>query len=838
MIKKMRHKLLALAMTAAMITTLFAGLTISASAETEASGSWANYAETTWYTSNTSASTYNIDTAAKLAGLASLVNAGTTDFAGKTIYLTTDINLSAHYWIPIGGHSSMSGGVPTGNSFKGTFDGYRAGNAATYNTCKITGLNVNAFTTGYGGYGLFGYVDGGTIQNLTIAPATGDTGISTAANVSAVGGFVGYTNGTLYNLHNDGVTVLVNNTSASQTGGVAGTVENTTSTAMKVQYCSNTGAITGRGRVGGIVGAVYCTYAGGVVVDNCFNRGNTLTTVGTTLKSYTGGIAGYCRGYITNCYSYNAVLHTEGGHYLAGIAGLLQGSGPMAALSNSYTYATFGTATHPVDNERDHFAFATVDNSSTLPIANTLWVNNNPQPGNITLTQPFESGWGSWSKVGTFSGTSSSSVYTSGSSTPSTYAALDVLNGTSTIVSSSNAISKPDAYESVSGGQTGGYPSLKWETNPNFTQNPGSGSSVNSDDSSMIFLDGTASSNGNGTQASPYNNLTSAVNALSSTRNVIYVLGTVTLSSDTSITSSVANATIKRSCTLSSAPLITVTGGTTTVSNMIIDGNRANVGSNKSLITVTGGTLALNSGSYLQNNLSYRGGGVDVSSSGNLSISGGVIQNNVANCIWVPTTTKYTADGGGVAFAGTGTFTMTSGSISNNLAVSNYSTGAQALGGGVYYNGANSFNFSGGTISNNAVGPNNTNLSIRGGGIYQAKGTITMSGTATITGNSALQGAGLYKKSGNSAVFNYAGSGIATDQIIYLENTSGNSDAYIKLTAAPSNTITVQCANPVSNNTVVAIANTNAVGSFAYVNSSYSFDSEYVSGEGYEIWIV
>ena len=102
-----------------------------------------------------------------------------------------------------------------------------------------------------------------------------------------------------------------------------------------MRYCSNTGAVTGRGRVGGIVGAVYCVSNGGVVVDQCYNTGYITSTYSYT-KIFSGSIVGYCRGYISNCYNWGN-LETNNGHYLAGIVGLLQGANPVASCPTDST---------------------------------------------------------------------------------------------------------------------------------------------------------------------------------------------------------------------------------------------------------------------------------------------------------------------------------------------------------------------------------------------------------------------------------------------------------------------------------------------------------------------
>src|SRR5690606_736867 len=69
---------------------------------------WTDYADISWYDS--SQSTFTIDTAEELAGLAELVNNGTT-FKNKTVNLDADIDLQDIEWIPIGNSSKYFSGV-------------------------------------------------------------------------------------------------------------------------------------------------------------------------------------------------------------------------------------------------------------------------------------------------------------------------------------------------------------------------------------------------------------------------------------------------------------------------------------------------------------------------------------------------------------------------------------------------------------------------------------------------------------------------------------------------------------------------------------------------------
>lgn len=97
-----------------------------------------------------------INSAAELAGLAVMVNNGTT-LEGKTVNLMTNIDLNGKAWTPIG----TGLGTETSKAFKGTFNGNRK---------TITNLYVNTKDeVGQMPAGLFGYVSyNATISNLKI----------------------------------------------------------------------------------------------------------------------------------------------------------------------------------------------------------------------------------------------------------------------------------------------------------------------------------------------------------------------------------------------------------------------------------------------------------------------------------------------------------------------------------------------------------------------------------------------------------------------------------------------------------------------------------------------
>ena len=123
---------------------------------------WDGSVNTDWYTGHESDPSYTITTPEQLAGLAQLVN-GDNTFEGKTITLANDIVLNEgvlnekgelngdgsdlNTWTPIGGGTYAK-------LFKGSFDGQNH---------TVSGIYISNESNNQG---LFGYVDGGKIQNL------------------------------------------------------------------------------------------------------------------------------------------------------------------------------------------------------------------------------------------------------------------------------------------------------------------------------------------------------------------------------------------------------------------------------------------------------------------------------------------------------------------------------------------------------------------------------------------------------------------------------------------------------------------------------------------------
>lgn len=119
---------------------------------------WIQLADTSWYcdhkncthTEDEKKRTYIINNAEQLAGLAKLVNSGTS-FNGKTVTLGESIDLERLNWTPIG---------KAGKSFQGIFDG---------DNQTISNLTINTPYTS--DVGLFGLTTNGEIKNLIVENA-------------------------------------------------------------------------------------------------------------------------------------------------------------------------------------------------------------------------------------------------------------------------------------------------------------------------------------------------------------------------------------------------------------------------------------------------------------------------------------------------------------------------------------------------------------------------------------------------------------------------------------------------------------------------------------------
>lgn len=281
---------------------------------------------------------YQIKNAGNLFWFAAKVNsAGGADPLNAILVNNIDLNNLA--WTPIGSSS---------NPYTGTFDG---------NGREIQNLKVDSAADNTG---LFGYLSGATIKNVTVRGEV-------ASTASKTGGLFGYAgSSTVMNCINHAAI----KGGTTYNGGIGGMAENT-----NISNCTNYGSITsGVYENGGILGQL-----NGGTVEQCFNNGTisvadhaggivgwidsgTVKNCGNTAAvsntydyyTYVGGIAGECRGTIQNCFNTGEITGSAGtGCYQAAIAGhyAFAGSGHTNYSNQHYGNGDSGTV-------KDNSAFA------------------------------------------------------------------------------------------------------------------------------------------------------------------------------------------------------------------------------------------------------------------------------------------------------------------------------------------------------------------------------------------------------------------------------------------------------------------------------------------------
>jgi hypothetical protein len=206
-------------------------------------------------------------------------------------------------------------------AFKGTFDG---------NGKKISNLYINRADMGE--VGLFGYVNNGTIKNLTVEDGS-------VTGWFDVGGIVGWLeNGAIDNCSFSGSVTGVSTFDeeygewySDDIGGIAGRID-----MPRIENCENTGSVSGDDvscNVGGIAGSLNL-YQGDESSDyfirNCSNNGN------VTGGSYVGGIAGNSSASTEGCLNTGLVhgvcADIGSSFYVGGIAGF-QGNDMISCVN-------------------------------------------------------------------------------------------------------------------------------------------------------------------------------------------------------------------------------------------------------------------------------------------------------------------------------------------------------------------------------------------------------------------------------------------------------------------------------------------------------------------------
>ena len=255
--------------------------------------------DTSWY--DASATSYTIDTASELAGLAKLVNEG-TNFSKKTVTLGADIDLGEHQWTPIGNNSKK---------FQGTFDG---------NGKTISNLIVDMEPESY--VGLFGYASGGAIKNVTVENAIvrGYLGVGVIAGCPFTSKVSGIT--ITGDVQVDGYAYVGGVLGRNAYGAVSDVTVNVNEGSY-VRATSFTDSTTNRTYVGGVIGFLG---EGGTAVTNVTSN---IDVKGSTCD--VGGIAGIAHygNIFTNCSSSGDVIifaaeeeNAELADEIGGIAGV------------------------------------------------------------------------------------------------------------------------------------------------------------------------------------------------------------------------------------------------------------------------------------------------------------------------------------------------------------------------------------------------------------------------------------------------------------------------------------------------------------------------------------
>lgn len=225
-------------------------------------------------------------------------NAGLDSSAKLTADIRINEDMSAsedslYVWSPVG--------VSSSKAYTGVFDGEGH---------TVSGLYISQSG---GNAGVFGYVSGGSIRDLTVS----DSLVSASGNY--VGAIAGDLKGTVENCH---VTDSVKVSGKGYVGGVVGELDSTGS----VTKSSNAGAVyASSDYAGGIAGRVYSERSDSLT--DSFNSGSVAGS------GYAGGVAGsvYSGGSVRNVYNTGAVKAENGA------AGGIIGRFRYGGLSNAYT---------------------------------------------------------------------------------------------------------------------------------------------------------------------------------------------------------------------------------------------------------------------------------------------------------------------------------------------------------------------------------------------------------------------------------------------------------------------------------------------------------------------
>jgi len=263
---------------------------------------------------------HQINAIDELRDLAVAVNAGNR-FLGQ--YLEIRSNIAVGEWSnPIG--RTMA------TSFGGNLDGRNH---------RLTGLST-PFNHQFGVYGLFGYVAGATISNITMRDVAINVTGTNPATGSEVGALIGHADGGV-RVHNVAVQNGTVQSRGNYTGGLVGRIRAGNN---RITASYTTVTVAGGVDVGGLVGQM-----AGTVVDRAFATGNVNGTsvlnagAMTGVTGRTGGLVGHIvtrPSHITNSFASGNVTDTRSMVNALSIAGGLIGVSSPAGTTISQVYAS------------------------------------------------------------------------------------------------------------------------------------------------------------------------------------------------------------------------------------------------------------------------------------------------------------------------------------------------------------------------------------------------------------------------------------------------------------------------------------------------------------------
>ncbi len=310
------------------------------------------------------------------------------DFATKTdsvstdlYYLIDDIDFTGFSWV----YSSTNANVV----FRGSLDG----NGKTLSNLTLT-VNSNSYNT----MGIFPYVEGGSVYNITFENINLviDQSILNSSSISS-GLIFGNVNGLTSNIKD--ITIInagVRGTSAIGTGGLIGNITNSTSVVnIENIKATNLKVFTTNAYSGGILGSIE-TSGAKIFINDIDIQGEVSAMA---FAAYTGGVVGHVLGgtvfnlnrAIVNMTSQNT-LETNAAYYLkytprylGGIIGYNLSSSTDVVISN--TFFTGGLVTEEA-KRTDYVGTAIARSSGSQTIVNSYYamVQFKASDGSITYT--------------------------------------------------------------------------------------------------------------------------------------------------------------------------------------------------------------------------------------------------------------------------------------------------------------------------------------------------------------------------------------------------------------------------------------------------------------------